>query len=161
MQLLVVGATGGLGRAVLDSALARGHDVTALVRRPDTAGLPADVHAITGDVLDPASMEPAVRGRDAVICALGTPSPREATTLLERGTTNLVKVMTESDDSGLDWVLVRPPTFVGLRPRRPARVIREGERGRVGLVVRAALAELLVHAAGTVEYSHQAIAVGR
>ncbi len=97
MWLLVVGATGGLGRAVLDSALARGHEVSALVRNPQTA----EVRSLQGDVLDPASMEPAVGGHDAVVCALGTPSPRTATTLLEEGTANLVEVMTRLQVSRL------------------------------------------------------------
>lgn len=207
MRLLVVGATGALGRAVVDSALARGHDVNALVRNPGSAGLPGQVQVVKGDVLDAASMEPAVAGCAAVICALGTPSPRKPTSLLERGTANLVAAMTrvgvsrlvcvtllgvggsrpntallyrhvilrvlapmvpdkESQeqvvrDSGLDWVLVRPPTIVGLASGHPARVIQEGERGRVGLVSRKPLADLLVHAAGTDEYGDQAIAVGR
>ena len=93
MRLLVVGATGNLGRAVVASALARSHDVAALVRDVATAGLPDRVHTVRGDVLDSASLEPAVSGRDAVICALGTPSPRQATTLLEEGTANLAGVM--------------------------------------------------------------------
>ena len=40
-------------------------------------------------------------------------------------------------------------------------MIREGERGRVGLVARPALAGLLVDAAETQEYSRQAIVAGR
>ncbi len=203
MRLLVVGATGGLGRAVLGSALARGHDVSALVRNPQTGDLPAEVRSLPGDVLDPASMEPAVGGRDAVVCALGTPSPRTATTLLEEGTANLVEVMTRLQVSrlvcvtllgvgqirantallyrhiilrllapmvpdkqnqervvratGLDWVLVRPPTFVGFGSRGRVRVIREGAPGRVGLVIRSELADLLVDAAETDEYLRRAI----
>jgi len=206
MHLLVVGATGALGRSAVDSALAAGHDVNALVRNPPLASLPAGVQVIRGDVLDAASIEPAVQGCAAVICALGTPSPRKPTTLLERGTANLVAAMTRTEvtrlvcvtllgvgksrpntallyrhvilrvlapmvpdkenqeevvrNSGLDWVLVRPPTIVGLRSG-PARVIREGERGRIGLVSRTSLADLLVQAAGTDEYAHLAIAVGR
>jgi len=73
--------------------VARVHDVTALVRDVAAAELPDQVRCLRGDVLDPATLEPAVRSREAVICALGTPSPRQATTLLERGTANLVTVM--------------------------------------------------------------------
>jgi len=207
MRLLVVGATGALGRAVVDSALTDGHDVNALVRKPSSANLPPRVEVIRGDVLDAASIEPAVQRCAAVICALGTPSPRKPTTLLERGTANLVAAMTRAGvprlvcvtllgvgksrpntallyrhvilrvlapmvpdkqkqeqivrDCGLGWVLVRPPTIVGFTSRGPARVIPEGERGRVGLVSRTSLAELLVHAAGSDKYTHLAIAVGR
>jgi uncharacterized protein YbjT (DUF2867 family) len=62
MQLMVVGATGPLGRAVVDSALGRGHNVKALVRNPQSATLPDTVQTVQGDVLDPASLEPAARG---------------------------------------------------------------------------------------------------
>lgn len=48
---------------------------------------------VPGDVLDPVSLGPAVEGRDAVVCALGTPSPRQASSLLEDGTRNLVAAM--------------------------------------------------------------------
>ena len=46
-----------------------------------------------GDVLDPASLDPALARRDAVICALGTPSPRQASSLLVDGTRNLTAAM--------------------------------------------------------------------
>ena len=93
MKLLIVGATGGLGRATVAEAVRRGHDVSALVRDPAAADLPEPVGRVRGDVLDPASLEAAVSGRDAVICALGTPSPRRPSTLLGDGTRNLVAAM--------------------------------------------------------------------
>ena len=46
-----------------------------------------------GDMLDPASVESAVRGQDAVLSALGTPNPRKTSTLLSEGTKNLVDAM--------------------------------------------------------------------
>jgi uncharacterized protein YbjT (DUF2867 family) len=93
MRLLVVGATGSLGRLAVAEAAQRGHDVTALVRDPARANLPEPVVKVRGDVLDPVSLGPAVEGRDAVVCALGTPSPRQASSLLEDGTRNLVAAM--------------------------------------------------------------------
>lgn len=93
MKLLIVGATGGLGRATVAEAVRRGHDVSALVRDPAAADLPEPVARVRGDVLDPASLVAAVSGRDAVICALGTPSPRRPSTLLGDGTRNLVAAM--------------------------------------------------------------------
>lgn len=93
MKLLIVGATGALGRVTVDTAVRRGHDVSALVRDPATANLPEPVLMVHGDVLDPASLEAAVAGRDAVLCVLGTPSPRRPSTLLGDGTSNLVAAM--------------------------------------------------------------------
>src|ERR1039458_6340379 len=93
MRLLVVGATGGLGRLAVAEALSRGHEVTALMRDAARGGLPEQVNMARGDVLDPASLGSAVEGQDAVVSALGTPSPRQASSLLEDGTRNLVEAM--------------------------------------------------------------------
>jgi uncharacterized protein YbjT (DUF2867 family) len=93
MQILIVGATGGLGREIVGAAVARGHSTAALVRVPLRAALPASVEVVRGDVLDQPSVTDAVRGRDAVICALGTPNPRRSSTLLEQGTKNIVAAM--------------------------------------------------------------------
>src|SRR5258708_23704196 len=82
-----------LGRLAVTEAAQRGHDVGALVRDPARANLPEPVVKVRGDVLDPASLDPAPAGREAVICALGTPSPRQASTLLVDGTRNLVAAM--------------------------------------------------------------------
>jgi nucleoside-diphosphate-sugar epimerase len=61
MRLLVVGATGSLGRLAVAEAAQRGHDVTALVRDPARADLPEPVVKVRGDVLDPVSLGPAGR----------------------------------------------------------------------------------------------------
>src|SRR6195256_1118392 len=72
LRVVIVGATGGTGRQLVQQALAQGHQVTAFVRNP--ARLPvehANLRIVTGDVLDYASVETAMRGQSAVLCALG------------------------------------------------------------------------------------------
>lgn len=72
MNVLVVGATGGSGRAAVQSLLAGGHTVTAFARRADTlAPMGARLRCVNGDVLKPADIERAVEGHDAVIVTLG------------------------------------------------------------------------------------------
>jgi uncharacterized protein YbjT (DUF2867 family) len=72
MKVLVVGATGGSGRAAVKSLLAGGHTVTAFARRADTlAPMGAGLRCVNGDVLEPADIERAVDGQDAVIVTLG------------------------------------------------------------------------------------------
>ena len=91
MKIVVFGATGGTGRAVVEAALAQGHAVTAFVRDPaklDRAG----VVAMKGDVLDAGAVERAVPGHDAVVCALGTPATTKAV-VRSQGTRNIVHAM--------------------------------------------------------------------
>lgn len=96
MRILIIGATGALGRAAVQAALQGGHGTAALVRDPAGAKLPESVELAVGDVLDRSSLRRAVSGREAVICALGTPSPRQASTLLREGTGNLVVTMDQA-----------------------------------------------------------------
>jgi uncharacterized protein YbjT (DUF2867 family) len=65
VELLVVGATGGLGRAIVDEALTRGHRVSALVRDASKGRFSESVRMQGGDVLDPQTVAAAARGKDA------------------------------------------------------------------------------------------------
>jgi FlaA1/EpsC-like NDP-sugar epimerase len=72
MRLLVIGATGGTGRELVQQALAHGHQVTAFVRDPARLQIEhANLRVAKGDVLDYATVEAAMRGQDAVVSALG------------------------------------------------------------------------------------------
>lgn len=62
--VLVSGATGTVGRPLLDHLLAAGHHVRAAVRDPDTADLPAAVEVVRLDFNDPVTVGPAVAGVD-------------------------------------------------------------------------------------------------
>ena len=71
MKLTIFAATGGIGRQVLEQAIATGHDVTAVVRNPEK--LSREVRVVRADLAAPdqAALESAVKGADAVISALG------------------------------------------------------------------------------------------
>lgn len=62
--ILVTGATGNVGRHVVDGLLANGVQVRALVRNPSLAGLPPEVELVQGDLTDPESVSAAVDGTD-------------------------------------------------------------------------------------------------
>jgi putative NADH-flavin reductase len=52
LKVLVLGATGSVGRLVVEKALRRGHEVTALIRHPEKVGAAASrVTIIEGDAL--------------------------------------------------------------------------------------------------------------
>jgi putative NADH-flavin reductase len=97
MRLLIVGATGGTGRELVRQALERGHEVRAFARRPSKIAMSHERLAVVkGDVLDFASVQSAVRGQDAVLCALGHKRWFYPTRILSDGTRNLIRAM-ESD----------------------------------------------------------------
>ena len=62
MTILVTGATGNVGRQVVQQLINRGADVRALVRNPENANLPASVQIVQGDLLDLDSLRGALKG---------------------------------------------------------------------------------------------------
>ena len=72
MNLLIFGATGGTGGALVEQAVEQGHVVTAFARDPSKVSTThQNLRVVQGDILDPTSVEAAVRGQDAVLSALG------------------------------------------------------------------------------------------
>lgn len=93
-KVLVLAATGGTGRLIVKQALARGHEVHALVRSPEKASGLEGATITVGDASDERALRNALRGMDAVISALGTPaSPLREVTALSTATRALVGAM--------------------------------------------------------------------
>jgi len=92
--LLIIGASGGTGRQLVAQALERGYTVTALVRNPAKLNIEhPQLKIVQGDVLDHASVEAAVRGQEAVLCALGHKQYFYPTRILSEGTRNVLRAM--------------------------------------------------------------------
>lgn len=62
MTILVSGATGNVGRNVVDQLVGRGASVRALVRNPAKANFPGGVERVQGDLLDVDSLRSAFQG---------------------------------------------------------------------------------------------------
>jgi len=62
MSILVTGATGTVGRQVIEQLIQRGASVRALVRDPAKANFPAGVAVVQGDLSDPDSLRSAYQG---------------------------------------------------------------------------------------------------
>ena len=75
MKIALFGASGMIGQRILDEALSRGHEVTAIVRKPEniTTTNP-NVTVKQGDALDPAQVAELVPGHDVVVSSI---SPNE------------------------------------------------------------------------------------
>jgi len=94
MKILVLGATGATGQLIVSQALAKGHDVVALVRSKGKAAGLAGAELVEGDARDAAALTRAVAGCDAVVSSLGTPmSPFREVTMLSAATRALIGVM--------------------------------------------------------------------
>ena len=91
MKLLVFGATGSVGRQLVDQALEQGHTVTEFTRDTTKIDIKDDkLRVAQGDVMDPASVARAVQGHEAVLCSLG--AGRKGTVRSE-GTRNIINAM--------------------------------------------------------------------
>jgi uncharacterized protein YbjT (DUF2867 family) len=95
MRILVIGATGGTGRAIVSEVQAQGHQVNALVRSTATAApLLPGASLIEGDALDPDATTRALAGCNGVISSLGPKlSPFREITLLSAGTRVVIEAM--------------------------------------------------------------------
>lgn len=71
MKLLVLGSTGATGQLVTASALARGHDLTLLVRDPTRIENTGASRIVVGDARSAEDLADAMAGVDATISTLG------------------------------------------------------------------------------------------
>jgi uncharacterized protein YbjT (DUF2867 family) len=83
MRVLVIGATGRIGREVLAQLPRADVRIRALVRNAETAALPPDVEAARGDLTRPETLERCLDGVDAVFL-VWTAAPAAAGPALER-----------------------------------------------------------------------------
>lgn len=71
MKILVFGASGGAGRAIVAHALAEGHDVTAFVRDAGKLAPAPHLSIVEGDAIRPDDVAGATPGHDAIVVSLG------------------------------------------------------------------------------------------
>jgi uncharacterized protein YbjT (DUF2867 family) len=130
--ILVTGATGRVGRHVVQGLLEAGVTVRALVRNPVLAGLPADVEVARGDLNDPVAVERAATDVDAAFLLWPSFSAEGAEAVVAALTKQVSRVvylssMNVRDDqppaasgvwgeveellAGADWTFLRPGGF--------------------------------------------------
>jgi putative NADH-flavin reductase len=82
MNLFILGATGGIGSALVKQALKHGHTVTAFVRSPEKITEPQpNLRIQQGDPRQPDQLTASMTGHNAVISALGVRSLTKRTLL--------------------------------------------------------------------------------
>ncbi|MFD7733113.1 NAD(P)-dependent oxidoreductase [Kitasatospora phosalacinea] len=118
MKLTVVAASGGIGRQLLEQALAGGHEVTAVVRDPGKLG-ETSARVVRADLARAGTEElrAAVAGADAVLSGLGAVG-KAGLGVAETGTRALVEAMRAAGTRRLLVVSAAPIGTVA-SPGRP------------------------------------------
>lgn len=207
--MLVIGATGGTGRCVVESALQSGHEVTAFARTPQKLTVQHDrLRVVQGDVLQADSVLQAMQGQQAVICALGPAAGTAPGTIISDGSRNIIQAMAPAGvrrlvfesgimvgegrdlsainrillavfrtinralyedklraekivrESGLDWVIVRPPKLKHMPAQGHYRV---GQALNVNLpagLAYADVADFMVKSVASDAHLHQLMEIG-
>jgi uncharacterized protein YbjT (DUF2867 family) len=137
-MILITGATGTIGRALLDQLATTDAPLRAMTRHPERADLPAGVEVVGADLGDPASLDGAVEGIGKVFLLSGGPDgpahdANLASAAARAGVAHIVKLsaLTVGDEnaddpitawhragehavreSGVPWTFLRPTAFM-------------------------------------------------
>ena len=94
MRIVVFGANGTTGRLLTEQALAAGHHVLAVTRRPDDFPITHErLSVLEADVHDAPAVEGAVEGADVVLSTLGVPYTRKPINIYSDGIRNVIAGM--------------------------------------------------------------------
>ncbi len=96
MNIVLIGASGFIGTAILNEALARGHAVTALVTRPEKLAAREGLRALRADVMDTAALSAQLAGADAVISAFSGHAQAEVFDYFVAGTRSIIAAAREA-----------------------------------------------------------------
>ncbi|CAL9597550.1 NAD(P)H azoreductase [Streptomyces sp. enrichment culture] len=134
-MIVVTGATGNVGRSLVQALTAAGEQVTATSRGISGADVPEGVRYQQADLTDPESLRPVFKGADALFLQNGGPgahllSPRDILDVAEAGGVGRVVLLSSQGvatrpqsashggtgrsiedavrNSGMDWTLLRP-----------------------------------------------------
>jgi putative NADH-flavin reductase len=209
MKMLVIGATGGTGRCVVENALQAGHEVTALARSPQKITLQHErLHVVQGDVLHADAVMRAMKNQQAVICALGPAVGTAPGTIISEGSRNIIQAMKRERvrrlvfesgimvgdglglsainrfllgifrslnralyedkvraeklirESGLDWVVVRPPKLKHMPGRGNYRVGQTLDINLPAGLAYADVADFMVKSATADTHLRQLVEIG-
>ncbi|MEH6559369.1 MAG: SDR family NAD(P)-dependent oxidoreductase [Oceanicoccus sp.] len=102
LNVLVIGGTSGIGLEIVRQSAERGHNVTALARRPERMSFfHQQLTVLKGDVLDVESITDAISQNDIIISTIGMGPTRDPVNVFSEGMKNTLAIMTASNKSRL------------------------------------------------------------
>jgi len=155
-RILVIGATGTVGRQVVSQLVSTGAQVRAMARNPEVSCLPPQVEVMRGDLTAPETLDACLRGIDSVFLVWVAPPATDAA-VVERiakhakhivflsapiktahpffQQPNPMREMTAQierliETSGLQWTFLRPGIFAANALHWWAPQLRSGDRVR-------------------------------
>jgi len=102
VKILIIGGSRGIGKAMVESSVRRGFDVTVLARYPEK--IDSEVHSLSivkGDVLEKEDLNRVIPGQDAICSCIGVPITFKQVSLFSRAAKNIVEVMAHQGDQKL------------------------------------------------------------
>lgn len=140
MRIAIFGVTCGIGHELIRKALEQNHDITIVSKDPSCLSVTGmQLHVVKGSLKDPDSLQDALQGQDAVICALtdpiaidniiqamssmkvkrfigvmnDTPHSKYLPGILTRFfySQTLSKLGKHCVTKGIDWTIVQPPSL--------------------------------------------------
>ena len=105
MKILIIGATRGIGKALLETALEDKFDITVLARIPEkiTVSHP-QLRVVKGDVLETESLEAVANGQDAICSCIGVPITFKPVDLFSKAARNIL--VTVKQNPGQKYIAV-------------------------------------------------------
>ena len=96
MNIVLIGATGFIGTALLNEALNRGHAVTALATRPEKLEARERLQAHKTDVMDVSALTAQLAGADAVLSAFSGHAQGDVQAYYLAGVRNIIAAVKEA-----------------------------------------------------------------
>ena len=93
MNLLVIGASRGIGAQVVSQALSAGHQLTAMARHSEGMSATACLRLVQADARDGTAVLAAMDGQDAVVMTVACKPSLRPVSLFSEGTRQVLRAM--------------------------------------------------------------------
>lgn len=103
MNIILIGASGFIGSALLREALARGHEVTAVVTKPEKVQPHAHLKVVACDVNNIGELTTIMTGHNAILSAFSGHAQKDVQAYYEKG---MRSILTAAKESGVTRILV-------------------------------------------------------